>query len=138
VVLVALLAAIAGFVAPAASAEVTPIGNISDTRRVEFKGIVTVHDVIPTDPPPGYRATGSPRWINEGGPWKALVSVHTIQAPTPYAMAIAFAFDGVLRTPTRTHPRTPMHWTPCNTRFRTLRRGQRSTAPCTGRCTAPS
>ena len=77
-----LLAAIAGFVAPAASAEVTPIGNISDTRRVEFKGIVTVHDVIPTDPPPGYRATGSPRWINEGGPWKALVTVHTIQAPT--------------------------------------------------------
>jgi PPOX class probable F420-dependent enzyme len=84
------------------------------------------------------RPTGSPRWINEGGPWKALVTVHTIQAPTPYAMAIAFAFDGVLRTPTRTHPRTPMHWTPCNTRFRTLRRGQRSTAPCTGRCTAPS
>ena len=141
-VLVALLAAIAGFVAPPASAEVTPIGNISDTRRVEFKGIVadvTVHDVIPTDPPPGYRA----RRVRRGGsarvaPWKALVTVHTIQAPTPYAMAIAFAFDGVLRTPTRTHPRTPMHWTPCNTRFRTLRRGQRSTAPCTGRCTAPS
>ena len=91
VVLVALLAAVASFVAPPASAEGTPIGNLGDTLRVEFKGIVadvTVHDVIPTDPPPGYRATGSPRWINEGGPWKALVTVHTIQAPTPYAMAI--------------------------------------------------
>ena len=98
VVLVALLAAVAGFVAPPASAEGTPIGNLGDTLRVEFKGIiadVTVHDVIPTDAPPGYRATGSPRWVNEGGPWKALVTIHTIQAPNPYAMAIAFAFDGV-------------------------------------------
>jgi hypothetical protein len=33
VVLVALLAAIAGFVAPPASAEVTPIGNLGDTLR---------------------------------------------------------------------------------------------------------
>jgi hypothetical protein len=71
VVLVALLAAIAGFVAPAASAEVTPIGNISDTRRVEFKGIATVHDVIPTDPrrataPDGFAAVDQRRWPLEG------------------------------------------------------------------------
>ena len=98
VVLVVALATAAGVTAQTASAEVTPIGNLGDTLRVEFKGIVadvTVHDVIPTDAPPGYVANGSPRWINQGGPWKALVTIHTIQAPNPYAMAIAFAFDGV-------------------------------------------
>jgi hypothetical protein len=96
--LVVLLAAAFGYLVPSASAEVTPIGNLGDTLRVNFNGIVadvTVHDVIPTDPPPGYEATGSPRWINQGGPWKALVTIHTIQAPTPYSMATAFAFDGV-------------------------------------------
>ncbi len=94
---IAVLAAVAGLTAPTASAE-TPIGNLGDTLRVEFKGIVadvTVHDVLPTDPPPGYAATGSPRWINQGGPWKAPVTVHVIQAPTHYAMAKAFAFNGV-------------------------------------------
>ena len=98
VVLIALLAAVAGFVAPPASAEAA-IGNIRDTLRVEYKGIVadvTVHDVLPVDPPPpGYVATGSPRWINQGGPWKALVTVHVIAAPTPFAMAKDFAFNGV-------------------------------------------
>ena len=99
VVLVAVLAAVAGFVAPPASAEGTPIGNLGDTLRVEFKGIVadvTVHDVLPVDPPPpGYVANGSPRWINQGGPWKAPVTIHTIAAPNPYAMALAFTFNGV-------------------------------------------
>jgi hypothetical protein len=97
VLLIAVLAAVAGVVAPPASAE-SPIGNLHDTLRVEYKGIVadvTVHDVIPTDAPPGYHPTGSPRWINEGGPWKALVTVHVIQAPTPYAAAKAFSFNGV-------------------------------------------
>jgi hypothetical protein len=99
VLLVALLAAVAGFVAPPALAEGSPIGNLHDTLRVEYKGIVadvTVHDVLPVDPPPpGYEATGSPRWINQGGPWKALVTVHVIATPTPFAMAKAFSFDGV-------------------------------------------
>jgi hypothetical protein len=98
VLLVALLMAVACFVAPPASAEGSPIGNLGDTLRVNFKGIVadvTVHDVIPTDAPPGYKATGTPRWINEGGPWKGLVTVHVIEAPTPYAAAKDFAFDGV-------------------------------------------
>src|SRR5215208_5391440 len=98
VVLIALLAAVAGFVAPPASAEAA-IGNIRDTLRVEYKGIVadvTVHDVLPVDPPPpGYTATGSPRWINQGGPWKAPITVRTIEAPNPYAMALAFSFSGV-------------------------------------------
>jgi hypothetical protein len=98
VVLIALLAALAGFMAPPASAEGTAIGNLRDTLRVEFKGIVadvTVQNVIPTDPPPGYAATGSPRWINQGGPWKAPITIHVIEAPTPFAMAKAFSFNGV-------------------------------------------
>ena len=99
VLLVALLAAVAGFVAAPASAEGAPIGNLHDTLRVEFKGIVadvTVHDVLPVDPPPpGYIATGTPRWIGQGGPWKALITIHVIQAPTPFAMAKSFSFNGV-------------------------------------------
>jgi hypothetical protein len=90
---------VAGFLtAPTAVAEGTPIGNLGDTLRVAFKGIVadvTVHDVVPTDPPPGYAPNGSPRWVNEGGPWKANVTVHVIAAPNPYALATAFAFNGV-------------------------------------------
>ncbi len=51
--------------APPASAEGTPIGNLGDTLRVEFKGIVadvTVHDCCPSIlRRSGYAATGSPR-----------------------------------------------------------------------------
>ncbi len=94
------MAVIAGAVTPLAEADdgLIPIGNIGDTLRVEFKGIVadvTVHDVIPTEPPPGYIPTGSPRWRDQGGPWKSNITVHVIQAPNPYAMSVAFAFMGV-------------------------------------------
>jgi len=96
--LIAAMTVVAGFVAPEAAAEVNPIGNLGDTLRVEFKGIVadvTVHDVVPTDAPPGYTPTGSPRWRYEGGPWKALVTVHVVQAPNPFITSIAFSFQGV-------------------------------------------
>ena len=96
--LIAAMTVVVGFVAPQAAAEVNPIGNLGDTLRVEFKGIVadvTVHDVVPTDAPPGYTPTGSPRWRYEGGPWKALVTVHVMQAPNPFITSIAFSFQGV-------------------------------------------
>ena len=104
-----LLAAVAGFVAPPASAEGTPIGSLGDTLRVEFKGIVadvTVHDVLPTDPPPGYALTGSPRWRNARRPVEGAWSPSTrSRRPTPYAMAIAFAFNGVTPSADAYEPR---------------------------------
>jgi hypothetical protein len=97
--MIAAMAVVAGFVtASPAAAEGTPIGNLGDTLRVAFNGVladVTVHDVVPTDPPDGYSPTGSPRWRNEGGPWKANVTVHVIQAPNPFITSVAFAFDGI-------------------------------------------
>lgn len=94
----AALAIVVGMTAPSAAADLNPIGNLGDTLRVEFKGIVadvTVHDVVPTDPPPGYAPTGSPRWRYEGGPWKANITVHVIEAPNPFLTAVAFSFNGV-------------------------------------------
>src|SRR6476619_8492015 len=96
--LIAAMTVAAGFGAPQAAAEVNPIGNLGDTLRVEFKGIVadvTVHDVIPSEVPPGWGWNGSPRWRAQGGPWKAPITIHTIQAPNPYAMALSFTFSGV-------------------------------------------
>ncbi len=93
------VAALAGLTgAPPAAADINPIGNLGDTLRVDYKGIVadvTVHDVLPTDPPPGYVPTGSPRWRNEGGPWRANVTVHTIKTPAPFAQSLGFSFNGV-------------------------------------------
>lgn len=90
---------VAGIVAaPPAVAAGTPIGNLGDTLHVEFKGIVadiTVHDVVPTDAPPGYTPNGSPRWRDQGGPWRAGITVHMIQTPNPFIASIAFAFNGV-------------------------------------------
>lgn len=96
--MVAGMTVFAGIAAPPASAGVIPIGNIGDTLRVEYLGIVadvTVHDVLPTDAPPGYIPTGSPRWRDQGGPWRAGVTIHAIKTPVPYAMALAFSFNGV-------------------------------------------
>jgi hypothetical protein len=97
--LFSVVATVAAFVAvPAASAEETAIGQIGQTLRVNFNGIVadvTVHDVLASDVPPGWGWNGSPRWRAQGSPWRAPVTISTIQAPNPYAMALAFTFDGV-------------------------------------------
>ncbi|MGV0742413.1 hypothetical protein [Mycolicibacterium sp. XJ870] len=99
VLLVSALTAVAGLLAPqAAAADGTPIGRIGETLRVDYDGIVadvTVHDVLPSEVPPGWGWNGSPRWRAQGGPWRAPVTVTTIQAPNPYAMAVGFSFSGV-------------------------------------------
>lgn len=103
-VLIAALAVLAAVPTPAATAGDAPIGRIGETLRVDFfdemfgriVADVTVHDVLPVDPPPpGYTPTGSPRWKFEGGPWRAPVTVRAIDVPNPFAMAVAFSFDGV-------------------------------------------
>ena len=90
---------VAGVLAPpAAAAGETPIGRIGETLRVDFEGIVadvTVHDVLASEVPPGWGWNGSPRWRAQGGPWRAPVTITTIQSPNPYAMALAFTFNGV-------------------------------------------
>jgi hypothetical protein len=57
VLMIAALAADAGFTAAPAPAAGTAIGNLGDTLRVEYKGIVadvTVHDVLSSEVPPGW------------------------------------------------------------------------------------
>ena len=84
-------------IAPPAAASDAPIGNLGDTLRVKVDDIiadVTVHDVLPTDEPPGWGWNGTPRWRAQGGPWRANVTVHAIAVPNPYKMALAFTFDG--------------------------------------------
>lgn len=96
----AVVLAVAALVVPSAAvADATPIGNIGDTLRVQTgNGIVadvTVHDVLASEVPPGWGWNGSPRWRAQGGPWRAPVTVTTVQAPNPYAMALSFTFNGV-------------------------------------------
>jgi hypothetical protein len=100
---IAIIAAVAALVAPPAAAFDAPIGKLGDALRVDFDdptfgrivADVTVHDVLPTDVPPGWGWNGTPRWRAQGGPWRAGVTVHAVQVPSPYAMSVAFTFDGV-------------------------------------------
>lgn len=80
-----------------------PIGRLGDTLRVQYDderfgkllADVTVHDVVPSEIPPGWGWNGAPRWRAQGAPWRANVTVHAVQVPNPYIMAVALAFDGV-------------------------------------------
>lgn len=97
-VLVAVVTAAVVAPLPLATARDAPIGRLGDTLRVESGGIVadvTVHDVLPSDVPPGWTWNGSPRWRASGAPWRAGVTVHTVTAPNPFVMATVFTFDGV-------------------------------------------
>ena len=143
VVLVALLAAVASFVAPAASAEGTPIGNLGDTLRVEFKGIVadvTVHDVIAHRSPAGLPRDGFAAVDQRRRPVEG--PGHRPHDPGAQPLRDghrAFAFDGVTPyadayTPKNTDAPDALQYAPAER----TRRGRPSTAPCTGRCTAPS
>ena len=88
-----------GLAAPhAVATDGPPIGRIGETLRIEDNGIVadvTVHDVLASEVPPGWGWNGSPRWRAQGSPWRAPVTITTIQAPNPYALTLAFTFNGV-------------------------------------------
>jgi hypothetical protein len=105
VLLIAALAAIAGFIAVPAAAAPSPIGRLGDTLQVQFKGLVadvTVHSVDPSPVPPGF---GYPPRPPRHEVWRAWVTVHPIQVPTPYAQAITYQFRGVTATGDSYEPR---------------------------------
>lgn len=80
-----------------------PIGMLGDTLRVEYQdetygrfvADVTVHDIAPTEIPPGWGWQGAPRWRAQGGPWRANVTVTAIEVPNPYIMAASMTLNGV-------------------------------------------
>ena len=100
--LAALMTPATGYATPTTTAE-APIGRLGDTLRIQYQdeafgpivADVTVHDVVPSEIPPGWGANGTPRWRNQGGPWRANVTIHPISVPNPYIMAASVTFDGV-------------------------------------------
>ena len=83
----------------------TPIGRLGETLRVEFKGIVadvTVHDVLPSDVPPGF---GYPPRAPRYQVYRANVTIHAEKMPVPYAIGLSFVFKGVTPTGDAYEPR---------------------------------
>ena len=103
--LIAAMAAAAGFMAAPASAANAPIGRLGDTLRIQFEGLVadiTVVSLEPSEVPPGF---GYPPRAPRYQVWRANVVVHPIQVPTPYAQAITYQFRGVTATGDAYEPR---------------------------------
>ena len=103
-----LATALAGLLAPAAHATPStgleaPIGRLGDTLRIQYEdeafgrivADVTLHDVVPSEIPPGWGYNGAPRWRAQGGPWRANITVHPVSVPNRYIMAASVTFDGV-------------------------------------------
>ena len=105
VLVIATLAALGGVIAPPASAAVIPIGRLGDTLRVTFEGLiadVSVNNIVPSAPPPGF---GYPPRAPRYQVFRADVTITPVRLPTPYAMAITFAFRGVTPTADAYEPR---------------------------------
>ncbi|MEV3904180.1 hypothetical protein AB0K11_17785 [Mycobacterium sp. NPDC050551] len=103
--LIAALTVVAGLAAPTAAAAPAPIGRLGEPLRVSFEGLiadVTVHSIDPSPVPPGF---GYPPRAPRYQVYRAQVSVHAVQLPTPYAMAITFQFRGVTPTGDAYEPR---------------------------------
>ena len=83
----------------------TPIARLGETLRVGFKGIVadvTVHDVLPSDVPPG---VGYPPRAPRYQVYRANVTIHAEKMPVPYAIGLSFVFKGVTPTGDAYEPR---------------------------------
>src|SRR5215212_5695281 len=105
--LVLLLAAMttSAFLAAPATAVDAPIGRLGETLRVELMGLiadVTVHDILPSDVPPGF---GYPRRAPRYQVYRANGTVHVVETPAPYAAGVAFVFKGVTPTGDAYEPR---------------------------------
>ncbi|WP_233213619.1 hypothetical protein [Mycobacterium hubeiense] len=95
----------AGFAAAPATAASTPIGRLGETLRVEYKGVVadvTVTSVEPSPIPPGF---GYPPRPPRHQVWRANVTVHPIEVPSPYILSVLFNFRGVTPTADAYEPR---------------------------------
>ncbi len=82
-----------------------PIGRLGETLRVEFKGIVadvTVHDILPSDVPPGF---GYPPRAPRYQVYRANVTIRAVEMPVPYAIGVSFVFKGVTPTGDAYEPR---------------------------------
>jgi hypothetical protein len=105
VLLIAAMAAVAGFMAAPATAAPTPIGRLGETLQIKFKGLVadiTVNSLAPSPIPPGF---GYPPRPPRHEVWRGQITVHPIQVPTPYAQAITYQFRGVTATGDAYEPR---------------------------------
>ncbi|MDY6999915.1 MAG: hypothetical protein SW019_25275 [Actinomycetota bacterium] len=103
--LIATLAALGGLSAPSAAAAEIPIGRLGEPLRVQFEGLVadvTVNNIVPTPPPPGF---GYPPRPPRHQVFRADVTITPVALPTPYAMAITFEFRGVTPTGDAYEPR---------------------------------
>src|SRR6478735_537119 len=92
-------------IAAPASAVDSPIGRLGETLRVELMGLiadVTVHDILPSDVPPGF---GYPPRAPRYQVYRADVTVHVVETPAPYAVALSFIFKGVTPTGDAYEPR---------------------------------
>jgi hypothetical protein len=90
--------------APAAAVD-SPIGRIGEPLRVELMGLVadvTVHDILPSDVPPGF---GYPPRAPRYQVYRANVTVHVVETPAAYAAGLAFSFRGVTPTGDAYEPR---------------------------------
>jgi hypothetical protein len=105
VLLVSALTMSGAVLAAPASAVDAPIGRLGETLRVELMGVVadvTVHDVVPSDVPPGF---GYPPRAPRYQVYRANVTIHVVDTPAPYAVGIAFTFKGVTPTGDAYEPR---------------------------------
>lgn len=103
--LIAAMATVAGIMVAPASAATAPIGRLGETLQVKFEGLIAdiiVHSVDPSPIPPGF---GYPPRPPRNQVWRAWVTVHPIQVPTPYAQAITYSFRGVTATGDAYEPR---------------------------------
>ena len=79
--------------APAAAID-APIGRLGETLRVEFMGVVadvTVHDILPSDVPPGF---GYPPRAPRYQVYRANITIHAVEMPVPYAIGAVVLVQG--------------------------------------------